>query len=290
MSFRPIVKLLAASAAAFVALPAAMPAFAQEAPPLPEEENIFDGNHVTVGVGVGYVPSYRGSDDYVVSPVPIVRGKFEGIELNPRLGGVAVDVIPDAKDAKIGFTLGPVGSISFNRKNQIKDEVVKAAGKLDTAVELGVTGGISVYKLLNPYDSLNITTDVKWDVAGAYSGMTYTPMVSYTTPLSKAMLAILSVSARHVDDDYASYYYSVTPGQSARSGLPVYNAKGGWDTASVTFLTGYSLAGDMRKGGWAVFGVANYSKMLNDGKDTPFTSIRGDADQWAVGAGIAYTF
>jgi outer membrane scaffolding protein for murein synthesis (MipA/OmpV family) len=288
MSFRPTAKLLAA-AVAFTAAPA----FAQDAAPTtppPAEKNIFDGNHVTLGVGAGYVPSYAGSDDYVISPVPLIRGKYEGIELNPRLGGVAIDVIPDAKDAKIGFTLGPVGAISFNRKNQMKDDVVKAAGKLDTAVELGVTGGITVYRLLNPYDSLNVTADVKWDVAGAYSGMTYTPMVSYTTPLSKAILTILSVSARHVDDDYASYYYSVTPEQSSRSGLPVYGAKGGWDSASVTLLTGYSLAGDMRKGGWAVFGVANYSKMLNDGKDTPFTSIRGDADQWGFGAGIAYTF
>ncbi|EJL24044.1 MipA/OmpV family protein [Novosphingobium sp. AP12] len=289
MSFRPTAKLLAA-AVAFTAVPAIAQEAAPSSPPPPVEENIFDGNHVTLGVGAGYVPSYRGSDDYVISPVPLVRGKYEGIELNPRLGGVAIDVIPDPKDAKVGITLGPVGTIAFNRKNQIKDEVVKAAGKLDTAVEVGVSGGITVYRLLNPYDSLNITTDVKWDVAGAYSGMTYSPMVSYTTPLSKAILTILSVSARHVDDDYARYYYSVTPGQSARSGLPVYNAEGGWDTASVTLLTGYSLAGDMRKGGWALFGVANYSKMLNDGKDTPFTSIRGDADQWAFGAGIAYTF
>ncbi|HUD27691.1 MAG TPA: MipA/OmpV family protein [Novosphingobium sp.] len=281
MSLRPTYTLLAA-AAAFTAVPA----FAQEAP----EESVFDGDHLTIGVGAGYVPSYRGSDDYVINAVPIVRGKVEGIEFNPRLSGVAVDVIPDGKDDKIGFTLGPVVGVTFNRKNQIKDDVVKAAGKLDTAVELGVSGGITVYKLLNPYDSLNITTDVKWDVAGAYSGMTYTPMVSYTTPLSKAILTTLAVSARHVDDKYARYYYSVTPEQSAASGLPTYNAEGGWETASVTLLTGYSLAGDLRKGGWAIFGVANYSRLLNDAKDTPFTSIRGDADQWAFGAGVAYTF
>jgi hypothetical protein len=30
--------------------------------------------------------------------------------------------------------------------------------------------------------------------------------------------------------------------------------------------------------------------MLNDGKDTPFTRIRGDADQWTGGLGIGYTF
>lgn len=290
MSFRPTARLLAAAVAFSGPVLVAAPALAQEAAPPPPEKNIFDGNHVTVGIGAGYVPSYRGSDDYVITPAPIVRGKIEGVEINPRLGGVAIDVIPDAKDAKLGFTLGPVGTVSFNRKNQIKDDVVKAAGKLDTAVEVGVSGGITVYKLLNDYDSLNVTTDVKWDVAGAYSGMTYAPMVSYTTPLSPAILTILAVSARHVDDKFARYYYSVTPEQSARSGLPTYGAEGGWESGSISLLGGYSLAGDMRKGGWALFGVANYTRMFNDAKDSPFTSIRGDADQWAFGGGIAYTF
>ncbi|MYL99770.1 MipA/OmpV family protein [Novosphingobium sp. FGD1] len=281
MRFRSTATLLAATAA-FIAAPS----LAQEAP----EDNVFDRDHITVGVGAGYVPSYRGSDDYVVSPVPIVRGSVWGVDINPRLGGVALDFVPDAKDARVGLTLGPVATASFNRRNQIKDDVVRAAGKLDTAVEVGVSAGVSFYRLLSPYDSLSITTDVKWDVAGAYSGMTYTPVVSYTTPLSPALLATVAVSARHVDDDYASYYYSVTPEQSARSGLPTYGAEGGWDTGSATLLLGYDLSGDLRSGGWAVFGVANYSKMLNDGKDTPFTSIRGDADQWAFGAGVAYTF
>jgi hypothetical protein len=30
--------------------------------------------------------------------------------------------------------------------------------------------------------------------------------------------------------------------------------------------------------------------MMGYGKNTPYTSLRGDADQWTVGAGIGYTF
>ena len=32
------------------------------------------------------------------------------------------------------------------------------------------------------------------------------------------------------------------------------------------------------------------TKLLGDAKRTPLTSIRGDADQWLVGAGLAFTF
>ncbi|MFC0205942.1 MipA/OmpV family protein [Novosphingobium soli] len=268
------------------AVACAVPAAAQEAP----AESVFDGDHITVGVGGVYNPSYRGSDDYVFSPIPLVRGKVAGVDINPRISGVALDFVPDNRDSRIGLSLGPVASVTFNRNRQIKDDVVKAAGKLDTAIELGVSGGITGYKLLNDYDSLSFSVDVKWDVNGAYKGMVWVPNISYATPLSPAALVMLNVGARHVDDDYAGYYYSVTPGQSAASGLPVYGAKGGWDSANATLMVAYDLSGDLRDGGFAAFGGLNYTRMLNDGEDSPFTAIRGDADQWSVGAGIAYTF
>jgi MipA family protein len=203
---------------------------------------------------------------------------------------VALDFVPDARDARIGFSLGPVATVSRNRAARIKDPVVRAAGKLDTAVELGVSGGVTAYRLLNPYDALTLSADVKWDVAGAYRGMTWSPSISYLTPVSKAVLVTLVASARHVDDDYARYYYSVTPAQSAVSSLPEYQAKGGWESVTAGLVVGWDLSGDLRDGGFALFSVASYSRMLNDAKDTPYTSLRGDADQWVVGGGVAYTF
>ncbi|MCJ2186581.1 MipA/OmpV family protein [Novosphingobium beihaiensis] len=283
--------LFSALAVALVAplvLPAA--AMAQDGAQDAPDGNVLEGDHLTVGAGGVYGPSYDGSDDYVLSPFPIIQGRVHGIEITPRAGGIALDVIPDGKDARIGFSLGPVASLSFNRNRQIKDRVVKAAGKLDTAVELGVNGGVTAYKLLNDYDSLTVSADVKWDVGGAYKGMTWSPSVSYATPLSKAVLVVLSASAHHADGKYARYYYSVTPEQSAASGLPEYTAKSGWDSASVGMLAGWDLSGDLRDGGWALFGLANYSHMLNAGKRTPYTSIRGEAGQWTLGAGVAYTF
>ena len=145
---------------------------------------------------------------------------------------------------------------------------------------------MTFYKLLHQYDSLTVSADVKWDVNGAHSGRTISPTLTYFTPLSRGALVSLSVGARHVDDDYADYYYSVSPAQNVASGLPQYQANGGWDSWNVGLLGGYDLNGNALDGGLAVFALANYSKMLNDAKDTPYTSIRGDADQWLVGVGV----
>lgn len=284
MRVRLSASLFAISAAATVM--AGAPALADEMP----GDSIFDRDHLTVGVGGVYGPSYDGSDDYVFSPMPVIQGKVRGVDITPRAGGIALDFIPDGKDAKVGFSLGPVATVSFNRNRQIKDPVVRAAGKLDAAIEVGVNGGVTAYRLLNDYDALTVSADVKWDVNGAYKGMTWSPSVSYVTPLNKAVLVTVSASARHVDDDYARYYYSVTPAQSAASGLPVYGARGGWDSVNAGILVGWDLSGDLRDGGLALFAIGNYTRMLNDAKDTPYTSVRGDADQWLGGAGVAYTF
>jgi len=277
-----ILPVLAGAAAALVS----MPACAQDA----TQDSVLDGDHVTIGVGGIYNPTYRGSDDYRVSPVPVVQGQLAGIGINPRAGGLALDFIPDAKDAKIGFSLGPVATYSGNRANGIKDRVVRAAGKLDEAVEVGVNAGVTAYKLLNPYDSLTLSADVKWDVAGAYKGMVWVPSISYVTPVSRGAFVAANVNAHHGDDKFSRYYYSVTPVQSAASGLPVYNARKGWDSVGGGLLVGVDLDGNLLNGGFAVFAAGGYSKMLKSGKNTPYTSIRGDADQWVGGVGVAYTF
>jgi outer membrane scaffolding protein for murein synthesis (MipA/OmpV family) len=277
---------LAASLLAFA--PAA--AFAQSANA--PEGSALDGDYLIVGAGAAYTPSYEGSDDYIVTPIPIVQGNLAGVAITPRPGGVALDFIPDGKDPKFGFSLGPVATFSGNRHSRIKDPVVRASGKLKNAVDAGVNGGFTAYKLLNPYDSLTISADVKWNVNKASRGMVITPAVSYTTPLSKGILVSLTANLKHVDDDYANYYYTVTPTQSAATAgaLPVYQSKGGWVGYGLNGLVGIDLDGDITNGGVSAFVLGGYTKLTGEAKRTPFTSLRGDSSQWRIGAGLAYTF
>jgi len=253
-------------------------------------ESILDRDHLTVGVAVAYGPSYEGSDDHVAFVAPIAQGRVRGVDITPRQGGIALDLLPDRRGAKVGFSLGPVATYSRNRHSQIEDRVVRAAGKLKEAIDVGANGGVTIHKLLSDYDSLTISADVTWNVNKAHRGMTVTPSISYVTPLSRAALVTLGVSARRVDDDYADYYYGVSPVQSAASGLPQFAARGGWTRIGASALLGYDLNGDLLDGGFALFALGSYSRLRGDAKRTPYTSIRGDANQWNVGLGMAYTF
>jgi outer membrane scaffolding protein for murein synthesis (MipA/OmpV family) len=284
-------------AAGLLAALSAAPAFAQEeqvtagpAEKVDTANTVYDDTWISIGIGGGYGPSYDGSDDYVFYPAPLLQGKIAGIGIQPRPAGLALDFIPDPAEG-IGFALGPVARVRLNRARQIKDPVVEAAGELDTAIEVGANAGISLPKVLNPYDSLTFGTDVLWDVNGAHSGMTFTPSVSYFTPLSRGIAASLSLSAEHGDSDYLDYYYTVTPAQSLASGLPLFTTDGGgWTKAGATLLTGFDFDGDLTNGGLAAVLVGGYSRMLGDAQRSPFTSIRGSADQWFAAVGIGYTF
>ena len=58
----------------------------------------------------------------------------------------------------------------------------------------------------------------------------------------------------------------------------------------MNLLGGYDLDGDLTNGGFALFAMGGYSKVIGDAADSPYVAQRGDADQWIVGAGIGYTF
>lgn len=256
------------------------------------EGTVFDGDWITLGVGAVFNPSYDGSDDYVVSPLPLVQGSLFGVAINPRPAGIAFDFIPDG-DNKVNFNLGVAARLNRNRASRIKDDVVEQYGELDTSIEVGPTVGLSFPGVLNPFDSVSINADILWDVAGASEGMTINPSITYFTPVSKGAAISFSLSARHVDDDYARYYYSVPVAPAAvpvADRLPVFNAKGGFDKVGATLLVGVDFDGDLTNGGLAAFLLGGYSRVVGDAADTPFTSIRGSESQWLIGAGLGYTF
>ena len=210
------------------------------------------------------------------------------VELGSLLDSLAQDMGGDG--ARVEFIAGPALRVRLDRSRQIEDEVVEALGERDVAVEVGPTVGLSFNQLLSPFDSLTVAADFRWDVAGAHDGFVIAPSVSYFTPVSRAAAVILSVGAEHVDGDYADYYFDVSPGQSLASGLPVFDADSGWKNVGVNALVSYDLGGDLTDGGLSVNVAGGYSRMLEDAKRTPSTSIRGDADQWFGGIGLAYTF
>lgn len=274
--------------AAALALPllAATPAFAQDDP----EAWPDDPNSLTIGLGGGYVPSYEGSDDYEFTPIGVAFGKVAGFGFATRGTGLAIDLIRDAADAPVSFEFGPVVHVRLDRTNRIKDPQVRALGELDTAIELGVSVGIKKNGLLHKYDSLGFRLTWQKDVSDAHGSTILTPAIEYATPLSERTYVQLGVQMERVGDGYARTYFSVTPAGALASGLPVYNADGGWKNWGATLLLAQTLTGDLRHPGLSLFGGLGYSRLKGDFARSPIVAIAGDRDQYYAIGGLSYTF
>ena len=268
---------------AFIALGAAETAFAQSE----------DSNALTVGIGAAVIPSYEGSDDYRVIPVPQLRGKVSDFAFWTRGPSLYFDVIPN-RGQDIDLQLGPVAGVRFDRSSRkIKDAAVRALGERDKAVELGGFVGIGKTGVFtSAYDNLSVRVAVTKDVAGAHESFIVTPAIEYFTPLSTRSFVGLGVSADYVGKKYGRYYYDVDAAGALASGLPEYSRAGdgsGFKKVGVNLTGGLSLSGDIRKG-WALFALGGYSRMLGDYADSPIVSIAGSKNQWIGAVGVGYTF
>lgn len=307
----PLFRLPRPALLALAPLALATPAFAQDAapppldpPPLdapqgrpagapggpPGGENVFAGDHLTIGIGAAYRSSYEGSDNYILGPAPLLRGSVGGVEFEARGPGLALDLVPDAPRAKVDFLAGPAFRVNLNRVNQIKDPVVRRLGERDAAIEGGGFAGVSINGVTNPFDSLTFRIDVLTDLGDVHNGTLLSPSVGFATPLSRALFAAVSIDATHASGNYMRSEFGVTPGGALASGLPVFTPQGGWKSAGASLVMGYDLSGNGLDGGWGVFGLASYNRLLNDAAASPIVRLRGDRDQWFLAAGVSYTF
>ncbi len=251
---------------------------------------IFDGDNITIGLGAAYLPSYEGSDNYLVTVAPLVRGSLGGLDFETRGTGIAVDILPNANDSNVNLLLGPAARVNLDRTRRIKDPVVRALGERDAAIEVGGFAGIALSGVTNPYDTLTARVDVLTDVSGEHDGTTITPSLAFSTPLSRALFVFTSVEATHASDNYAAAYFDVTPAGTVASGLPTFAADGGWKNIAFTLGANYDLDGDLANGGLGLFLGGSYSRLLEDAARSPIVSIRGDRDQWFAAAGLTYSF
>ena len=282
-----------AEAAAEPAAEAAQPAAAPPAPMMAFTKPVFDETWVTIGLGAGLVPSYAGSDDYIAFPLPLIVGRVGGVGIRPNGPGLTLDLLspkPALGPRKTRLAFGPAFRIRNDRNIQIEDNVVAAAGELDTALEVGLNAAVSFPGVFKPLDSLTIGAQVRWDVLGAHEGMVIEPQINYATPLGKAFVLQVQAQMEFVDDSFADYYFSVTPPQRLASGLPAFAAEGGLNRVGTLAILNYDLSGNALDGGWSVYGVGGYSRLLGDAADTPYTRLRGSPNQFIAGLGVGYTF
>lgn len=204
---------------------------------------------VVLGAGAIYTPKFEGSKDYKVVPVPFISASFfnDYVHIGPT--GLLVDLYK-VDNVKVSAK----GGIEFGRDEDDSDHL-DGLGDIDTGA---VVGGVISYQL-GPVE-LSAGID---KIIGGSDGLTGTFGAEYSHFAGQFIFSA-GASVTWADKNYMKSYFGVTPLQSARSGLDVYDAGAGFKrvdlTASVTYLASEN---------WFIRGQAELGILTGDARKSP---------------------
>lgn len=256
---------------------------------MPSAEDVANRDTVTVGVGGAELPDYEGSNDYRLIPVGAIRGKVSGFSFSTRASYLYFDAVRHRHASKVELNVGPVVGVGLDRTGHIDDPVVKLLPHRHTAIEAGGFAGVSFHGLVDPYDTLALRLDVLHDIGNAHKSTTFSPNLEFSTPLSLRTYASANIGAEFVSNRFADYYFGISPADSLRSGLPVFDARGGMKDWKAGLLLNQSITGNLL-GGLSIFGSGEYTRLVGDFRRSPIVSERGSPNQWLGAIGLAYTW
>jgi outer membrane protein len=235
-----------------------------------------------VGVGVGTIPDYFGSDNYTVAAAPAAQLRFDDSERYVRL--LVTEVSVNIMDHE-AWHLGPALQYRFGRDDDIDDEVVGRLDEIDGTVELG--GFVSWRWVDEPDPRHRVVASARLlqDVADEHGGFVASAGLRYFRPITLPLTLAGGVTAFYGSEYYTSTYFDVTPAGAARSGLPEFDAGSGFRDIRTHAMAIFSFSPN-----WHVGAGVMYARMVGDAADSPIVDDRGSANQIIAGIGVGYAW
>ena len=218
------------------------------------DEGRFEGEpernwSLIVGVGGSYQPEYEGSDEYKLSPIPVVLFTYgEWLEIDPR--GVTVAALRHD-----GFALaGRVGYESGRDKDD--GDRLRGLGEIDFAATVGARASYT-WNALELYATIDQTIDGSESLIGTFGA-------EYKAPVTERLILGANIEATVANDKHMEAYFGVNASQSARSGLPEYKAEAGLKRVDLSASATYILTDN-----WLLRGEAGVGVLTGDAADSP---------------------
>lgn len=229
----------------------------------PAAESTTTDLSIRIGIGGVVQPDWEGSNDYEIVPWPIVS--LEYLRL-PGIGTVG--------GRTVGFSIGP----SFNfvgERDPSSDPALTGLGTVDSAFEFGLR---AIYEVNNwgAYAALR-------QGFGGHDGLVGEAALYAVWRPTDVFVVRAGPNVTYASADYFDTYFSVTPVQSFRSGLPIYSAGSGFKSAGIQALATYSLTEKVD-----LHFRAGYDRLVSGAADSPIVTTAGSRDQFSAGLGLSY--
>lgn len=263
------------------------PAFAQPAEPPPAlgsgRPPADEGWSVTLGVAPVVSPAWQGSKDYVLSVFPDLRVNY---------GDTLFASIPEGAGWNAvntnGWKAGPLAKLRFGRDEDGSGSPFAVTGGSDALIGLGDIGATAelggfVEKRFGAYQQWRGRLEARRGFGG-HEGTLGDISLSYQ---ARAGRTIVNVGPRATlaSSGFTRTYFGIDAAQAARTGLAVYQPKGGL----VSYGLGGSLVRPLDRHS-AITAFTSLERLGEVAKDSPLVAERGRATQFTAGIGYGYRF
>ncbi|MEM9206576.1 MAG: MipA/OmpV family protein [Pseudomonadota bacterium] len=217
-----------------------------------------------IGFGGTVQNRFEGSDEYVISPMPIIAIEYFSLPNGWTFGG--------PKDQS---------SISFRpdfkfRGERDGDDVAVGIPDVDKAYEVG--GAVAAR-----FGAIEAEVAVRYGFGGHNGVVGEATVRAHFQPTDRWTFSF-GPQVTFATEDYMDTYFEVTAAQSVASGLKAFDPEGGIKSVGVVAKTRIRLTNE-----WSLLGNASYHKLAFDAADSPIVKT-GDREQFTFGAGLSYRF
>jgi outer membrane scaffolding protein for murein synthesis (MipA/OmpV family) len=263
--------LLSAALFACTAILAVSAAHAQTAATKPAETKPAEQPlRLTIGGGAIYAPSYLGSDDYDIDPLPLFDLRYADRVFLSTRDGLGANLM----DTGSNWKAGPVVKYRMGR-DQDDDSALRGMGDIDAA---GEAGGYVHYDL-RPF---TIGTEIRQGFGG-HDAVIGDAFVNWSTKLSDSLMLTVGPKVTVASNDFTQTYFGITPGQATRSGYRAYNPDGAFMSYGLGASLRYRLTEQLSLGGFA-----GIDRIAGDAADSPLVDQAGSPTQGRLGVTLGF--
>lgn len=226
---------------------------------------------ITLGGGGMLAPTYLGSDEYDVDPVPVVDIRYRDIAFLSTRDGLGANLWRGER-----LTAGPVLKYRLGR-DQDDDDALRGLGDVDPAGEVGAFLKYRIAKL-------SFGTELRQGFGG-HEGLVGDFWISRRFDAGDKWEFNIGPKLTLASSDFTETYFGVDAAQAARSGYNRYDADGVFVSYGLNASVGYKLTPQVTLGAFA-----GIEQIASDAADSPIVDQAGSATQARIGATLTYSF
>jgi outer membrane protein len=229
---------------------------------------------VTIGAEGRVAPVFHGAKRDVLFPYPLFGIRRFGTPESfrgPR-DGFGIGLFEESR-----FQLGPVGEFVWWRRERA-DTALQGLGNVPWAVEAGI---FAEYWWV-PW--LRTRAEVRQGFNG-HHGLVSDIFVDAVVPAGTQWTISGGPRVTLASTPAISPYFSIDAAQSAASGLPLFDAKGGVRSIGAGTQARYLWTPQ-----WATHAFVEYERLTGDAAVSPLVVQRGSANQLTIGFGVTRSF